>query len=154
MCHSGVPLSALLNCLDSVGAQEGRIFIMTTNHPDKLDAALTRPSCVDKMFNFGYADKSSIESIFCLIYKPFIELEFASVSYIKNRKLENQLAGAMKTQKILDLPIEFAELFLAEQFTAAEIQSYLLSFNNEPEVAVIRAAEWGKDTMGVKSCST
>ena len=37
---------------------------MTTNQPDKLDAALTRPSRVDKVFNFGYADKSSIESIF------------------------------------------------------------------------------------------
>jgi chaperone BCS1 len=72
--HSGVSLSALLNCLDGVGAQEGRILIMTTNHPDKLDAALTRPSRVDKSFFFGYADKSSIGSIFSLIYKPFIEL--------------------------------------------------------------------------------
>lgn len=41
--HSGVSLSALLNCLDGVGAQKGRVLIMTTNHPDELDAALTRP---------------------------------------------------------------------------------------------------------------
>ncbi|KAI2746737.1 hypothetical protein DTO013E5_52 [Penicillium roqueforti] len=152
--HSGVSLSALLNCLDGVGAQEGRILIMTTNHPDKLDAALTRPSRVDKTFNFGYADTSSVESIFSLIYKPFIELEFASASCITTRKVENQPAGAMETQKILDLSIEFAELVPADQFTAAEIQSYLLGFKDEPDVAVKRAAEWVKDTMGVKSCSS
>ncbi|KAI3123585.1 hypothetical protein CBS147326_8623 [Penicillium roqueforti] len=127
---------------------------MTTNHPDKLDAALTRPSRVDKTFNFGYADTSSVESIFSLIYKPFIELEFASASCITTRKVENQPAGAMETQKILDLSTEFAELVPADQFTAAEIQSYLLGFKDEPDVAVKRAAEWVKDTMGVKSCSS
>lgn len=60
----------------------------------------------------------------------------------------------MKTQKILDLSIDFAELVPAEQFTAAEIQSYLLGFKDESEVAVRGAAEWVKDTMGVKSCSS
>lgn len=68
-------------------------------------------------------------------------------------KLENQLAGAMKSQKILELSIDFAELVPAEQFTAAGIQSYLLGFMDEPELAVKRAVEWVKDTMGVKSCS-
>lgn len=76
------------------------------------------------------------------------------MSYITTRKLENQLVGAMKTQKILDLSVNFAELVPAEQFTAAEIQSYLLGFKDEPEVAVKRAAKWVKDTMGVKSCSS
>ncbi|KAJ5695364.1 hypothetical protein N7455_001732 [Penicillium solitum] len=106
---------------------------MTTNHPDKLDAALTRPSRVDKMFNFGYADKSSIEAFFV-----------SSTNHSLN----------WSSPKILDLSIDFAELVPAEQFTAAEIQSYLLGFKDEPEVAVKRAAEWVKDTMGVKSCSS
>ncbi|KAJ5328756.1 hypothetical protein N7452_009146 [Penicillium brevicompactum] len=152
--HSGVSFSALMNCLDGVGAQEGRILIMTTNHPDKMDAALTSPNRVDKMFHFGYADKSSIESILCLIYKPLIDLEFANVSCITTRKMENQPAGARKSQKILDLSIEFAELVPAEQYTAAEIQSYLLGFKDEPELAVKRVAEWVKDTVGVEFCSS
>lgn len=152
--HSGISFSALMDCLDGVGAQEGRILIMTTNHPDKMDAALTRPNSVDKMFHFGYADKSSIESILRLIYKPLIDLEFANVSCITTRKMENQPAGAMKPQKILDLFIEFAELVPAEQYTAAEIQSYLLGFKDEPELAVKRVAEWVKDTVGVEFSSS
>ncbi|KAI2676120.1 hypothetical protein CBS147355_6301 [Penicillium roqueforti] len=106
-----------------------------------MDAALTRPNSVDKMFHFGYTDKSSIESILRLIYKPLINLEFANVSYITTRKIENQPAGAMKPQKILDLFIEFAELVPAKQYTAAEIQSYLLGFKDKPELAVKRVAE-------------
>ncbi|OQD67118.1 hypothetical protein PENDEC_c046G07190 [Penicillium decumbens] len=117
---------------------------MTTNHPDKLDPALTRPSRVDKTFYFGYADKSSIGSIFSLIYKPFIELESASASCITTRKMENQPTGAMETQTIRDLSIEFAELVPGDQFTAAEIQSYLLGFKDEPDMAVKRAAEWSR----------
>ena len=40
---SNVTLSGLLNVLDGVGSQEGRVVIMTTNKPDQLDSALTRP---------------------------------------------------------------------------------------------------------------
>jgi len=35
-----VSLSALLNVIDGVGSQEGRILIMTTNHITRLDKAL------------------------------------------------------------------------------------------------------------------
>ncbi|KAH9209107.1 hypothetical protein DL95DRAFT_478463, partial [Leptodontidium sp. 2 PMI_412] len=35
-----VSLSALLNVLDSVSLQKGRVLIITTNHTDRLDAAL------------------------------------------------------------------------------------------------------------------
>lgn len=39
----GPSFAALLNALDGVAAQDGRIMIMTTNHADKLDPALIRP---------------------------------------------------------------------------------------------------------------
>lgn len=42
-----ISLSGLLNALDGVIAGEGRVVIMTTNHPEKLDAALTRSGRVD-----------------------------------------------------------------------------------------------------------
>ncbi len=32
--NDGITLSALLICLDGAGSKEGRIVIMTTNHPD------------------------------------------------------------------------------------------------------------------------
>ncbi|TMW57894.1 hypothetical protein Poli38472_013368 [Pythium oligandrum] len=42
-------LSGLLNVLDGVIDCPGRIVIMTTNHPEKLDPALIRPGRVNKM---------------------------------------------------------------------------------------------------------
>lgn len=143
--HSGVSLSALLNCLDGVGAQEGRILIMTTNHPDKLDAALTRPGRVDKKYCFGYAGRNSIESIFLLVYKPFIDggsVDFTACNPAK--KLEDQPAKAMANKTIRGLSMKFAELVPAYQFTAAEIQSYLLDLRDDPDMAVRKAAEWVK----------
>ncbi|KAJ6018471.1 hypothetical protein N7522_001935 [Penicillium canescens] len=143
--HSGVSLSALLNCLDGVGAQEGRILIMTTNHPDKLDAALTRPGRVDKKYCFGYADKTSIKSIFSLVYNPFVDgLSAGFTSSFPAKKLEDRPARAMANRSIRDLSIEFAELVPDDQFTAAEIQSYLLDFKDDPDMAVKKAAEWVK----------
>lgn len=46
-------LSGLLNALDGVAASEGRILIMTTNHPEHLDAALTRAGRVDVAAHLG-----------------------------------------------------------------------------------------------------
>ncbi|RHY27627.1 hypothetical protein DYB32_006658 [Aphanomyces invadans] len=46
-------LSGLLNVLDGVVDSPGRILIMTTNHPEKLDPALIRPGRVNKKVELG-----------------------------------------------------------------------------------------------------
>jgi SpoVK/Ycf46/Vps4 family AAA+-type ATPase len=45
-------LSILLNILDGVLETPGRIVIMTTNAPEKIDAALKRPGRIDVMIEF------------------------------------------------------------------------------------------------------
>jgi len=47
-------LSGLLNVLDGVIDTPERIFIMTTNHPERLDPALIRPGRIDKKILLGY----------------------------------------------------------------------------------------------------
>ncbi|RHY21103.1 hypothetical protein DYB32_009894 [Aphanomyces invadans] len=47
-------LSGLLNVLDGVVDSPGRILIMTTNHPEKLDPALVRPGRVNKKLFLGH----------------------------------------------------------------------------------------------------
>ncbi|OQR95127.1 hypothetical protein THRCLA_08015 [Thraustotheca clavata] len=47
-------LSGLLNVLDGVVDCPGRIVIMTTNHPEKLDPALIRPGRVNKKLLMGH----------------------------------------------------------------------------------------------------
>ena len=40
-------LSGLLNAIDGVAAPEGRLLVMTSNHPEHLDPALIRPGRID-----------------------------------------------------------------------------------------------------------
>ena len=56
-------LSGLLNILDGVASQEGRVLIMTTNHIEKLDKALIRPGRVDMSVRFGLADEGMSAAI-------------------------------------------------------------------------------------------
>lgn len=48
-----VSLSGLLNALDGVFSREGRILIMTTNHPERVDPALLRHGRVDRCEHIG-----------------------------------------------------------------------------------------------------
>lgn len=64
----GVTLAGLLNVLDGMVTPDGRIFIMTTNHPEKLDPALVRPGRVDLTETFGYLTKELQEEMSLLFY--------------------------------------------------------------------------------------
>lgn len=46
-------LAGLLNALDGVVDCPGRIVVMTSNHPEKLDKALIRPGRIDKKLYLG-----------------------------------------------------------------------------------------------------
>ena len=49
----GITLSGLLNAIDGVASADGRLLVLTTNHPEKLDAALVRRNRVDRRWKFG-----------------------------------------------------------------------------------------------------
>ena len=65
---TGISLSGLLNAIDGVATHEGRVLIMTTNHPEKLDAALVRPGRVDRRVEFKLAKKEQIRELFLRMY--------------------------------------------------------------------------------------
>lgn len=56
--------SGFLNAIDGVGASEGRILIMTTNHPEKLDPALIRPGRADRSYEFPHANEKTAQRMF------------------------------------------------------------------------------------------
>ncbi|OWZ16570.1 hypothetical protein PHMEG_0009625 [Phytophthora megakarya] len=56
-------LSGLLNVLDGVIDCPGRIVIMTTNHPEKLDPALIRPGRVNKKLMLGYMNVVQVQNM-------------------------------------------------------------------------------------------
>jgi mitochondrial chaperone BCS1 len=66
--NQGVSMSGLLNAIDGVASQEGRVLVMTTNHPEKLDDALVRPGRVDMKIKFTLANKQQIRELFMRMY--------------------------------------------------------------------------------------
>ncbi|ELR12161.1 ATPase, AAA domain containing protein [Acanthamoeba castellanii str. Neff] len=63
-----VTFSGLLNAIDGIASQEGRLFVMTTNHMEHLDPALIRPGRVDKVVHFGLASMLQVERMFLRFY--------------------------------------------------------------------------------------
>ena len=59
-----VSLSGLLNALDGVGAQEGRILFATTNRLEALDTALRRPGGTDYLVEFKLASQYQVGELF------------------------------------------------------------------------------------------
>lgn len=49
-------LSCLLNVLDGVNSEEGKLFFATTNYIDHLDAALIRPGRIDMKVEHNLAN--------------------------------------------------------------------------------------------------
>ncbi|KAF7356490.1 hypothetical protein MVEN_00982100 [Mycena venus] len=67
---SRLSLSGLLNALDGVAAQEGRILYATTNKYTALDPALCRPGRMDLHVEFKLASKYQARKLFCSFYLP------------------------------------------------------------------------------------
>ncbi|OQV10631.1 hypothetical protein CLAIMM_14598 [Cladophialophora immunda] len=65
---NSISISGLLNAIDGVTSAEGRMLIMTTNHREKLDAALLRPGRVDVQVEFNLASKKQIRQLFLRMY--------------------------------------------------------------------------------------
>jgi SpoVK/Ycf46/Vps4 family AAA+-type ATPase len=65
-----ISLAFLLNLLDGVLETPGRILIITSNYPDKLDKALVRPGRIDVRIKFDYATTTMIKDML----KHFYEL--------------------------------------------------------------------------------
>lgn len=172
-----ISLSALLNILDGVASQEGRVLIMTTNHLDKLDAALIRPGRVDMTIKFDLANAQMMTTIFRSIFatlegdtapqsssfgvtirtpnKVVPELSPAAAKLAAEVKAAED-AAALAIKKIEEAKVErlakqFADLIPGMKFSPAEIQGYLLKHKRDPEGAVRDAPQWAEKTMSEKS---
>ena len=65
-----ITLSGLLNALDGISAQEGRILFATTNRYHTLDPALTRPGRMDLHVEFRLASRHQAREMYKHFYLP------------------------------------------------------------------------------------
>lgn len=112
-----ITLSILLNLLDGIMEDEGRIIIMTSNHPEKLDPALTRPGRIDYHLNLSYADHNTIKEI--------IENNFHN-----NININKYSSKINKIKNNIWSPAEIIQLCIQYQSNIDSLLDYLI--NNEP----------------------
>lgn len=74
-----INLAFLLNLLDGVLETPGRILIITSNYPEKLDKALVRPGRIDVRIKFDYATVNMIKDMM----KHFYGLDDKKAASIK-----------------------------------------------------------------------
>lgn len=67
--HEKLSLAGILDVLDGILDTEGRIVIMTTNHPGHLDNALIRPGRIDKKYHLTYARAEAV----CALTQQFFD---------------------------------------------------------------------------------
>jgi SpoVK/Ycf46/Vps4 family AAA+-type ATPase len=82
-------LSYLLNILDGLEEYPGRIIIMTSNQPDKLDKALIRPGRIDHIIEFTNATLDDIKKIIIYYWNCEKTLTTHQLKYLDNLLAKN-----------------------------------------------------------------
>ncbi|KAI1847662.1 hypothetical protein JX266_006514 [Neoarthrinium moseri] len=149
-------LSGLLNILDGVASQEGRVLIMTTNHLEKLDKALIRPGRVDMIVEFGHADTDMTASIFRAIFAHIEGDDDAAATpnakellddeTLKKEAVEKERRQKEDDARVEALAVEFAAKIPAHEFSPAELQGHLLRHKRDPRAAIDKADEFVEQT--------
>lgn len=169
--ESECTLSGLLNVLDGVGSQEGRIVLMTTNFPDELDEALVRPGRIDKKIYIGYISRKSSEEMFGRMFRP-IKTHKKSQTSNKSTSIKSsnqavkdgykRLSEKSETSSDEDeeeqgevcrcdrckattipaLAAEFAEMVPENYITGSELQGFFQVHLDCPVEAVERFGNW------------
>ncbi|TAQ83060.1 hypothetical protein B7494_g8616 [Chlorociboria aeruginascens] len=127
--RSRITLSGLLNVLDGVASQEGRIVLMTSNFADQLDRALVRPGRIDKMILLGNISQRSAELMFLRMFTP-------------ERSAEAVVSLGCEADETQKLALEFSSKITEDMFTPAQLQGFLLNYRSSPQEAVAKVSTW------------
>ncbi|KAJ6582396.1 P-loop containing nucleoside triphosphate hydrolase protein [Mycena capillaripes] len=168
---SRLSLSGLLNALDGVAAQEGRILYATTNKYHALDPALCRPGRMDVHVEFKLASKYQAERLFYSFYMPADEEEgraqtdsevqpSSSAAADMDVKTESSETDSepekpaffgtshghrgpkLRPTQVAELATRFAEVIPEREVSMAALQGFLMGYKIRPFEAVAAAQRW------------
>lgn len=147
-----ISLSGLLNAIDGVSSQEGRILIMTTNSPEALDKALVRPGRVDMHIVFELPSQEEMRELFLSMYSEGPRESTATTASIPSPMSNGNGISPLEKDVEADLDLEY----LAQQFAAsipekrlslAALQGFLLQYKRRPREACEKAAAWAEQAL-------
>ncbi|KAH7135127.1 BCS1 N terminal-domain-containing protein [Dendryphion nanum] len=180
--RSLISLSGLLNAIDGVASHEGRVLIMTTNCPEKLDAALIRPGRVDLQVQFTLSTREQAADIFRRMYSTEVD-ERAEEKRLKDNEKKEKKTSTMvpknqkwsgskeddeflelltrdpvldivEPEKLKEMAQAFADEIPEDKFSPAEIQGFLLMRKKEPSRALKDVAKWRDSLLEAKAKDT
>jgi chaperone BCS1 len=165
-----ITLSGLLNALDGVSAQEGRLLFATTNRYHSLDSALIRPGRMDIHLEFRLASQYQARELYKRFYFPDapgeVDDEASSDSGYGtpmmngpdpigpdeplkyNGTTHTVRAPKLSKKKIERLAEQFGARIAERKFSMASLQGYLMSYKTRPFQAVDDIERWVEDTHG------
>jgi chaperone BCS1 len=140
--RSNCTLSGLLNVLDGVGSQEGRIVIMTTNKPELLDPALVRPGRVDMKVFLGNITPASAEQMFVRMFLPdeMVRNDNVSIS-------SHQRGVVVDLVEIENLAHHFAKAIPDNLLTPSQLQGYFQLHLDSAHEAANGITSWVEKEM-------
>jgi mitochondrial chaperone BCS1 len=112
---TNLTLSGLLNSIDGIFNNDGRILIMTTNHPEVLDEALIRPGRIDCKYLFENCDKKQISDLYNVFF---------------NQKCNEQVLASVENNEFS--PAYIAGLFLRYRNKPEEALHHLNKTEDQP----------------------
>eukprot|EP01134_Creolimax_fragrantissima_P003304 CFRG3304T1 len=168
---SQVTFSGLLNAIDGVAAQEGRLLILTTNNPQRLAPALIRPGRIDVRCYLPNSTPSMMYRMFENFYSGQEDIkdlarEFTTVAMeaLGDLKQSPCLIGRCKWDPLMDEPwFGEAELTLSvgdsdwklgtychgdclnQHVPMAKIQGYLMKYKTTPRQAIDMCGKFIRD---------
>lgn len=158
---SRVTLSGLLNVLDGVASQEGRIVLMTSNYAERLDRALVRPGRIDKMIYLGFISQRSAELMFKRMYARDTKNNNSNNKGKKNNYNKNVTTSITNgtasyacpgqnppdRDELEKLALSFSGRVKDNTFTPAQLQGYLLNHRQDPRGATDGLQAWMAEEM-------
>jgi mitochondrial chaperone BCS1 len=170
-----ITLSGLLNALDGVSAQEGRLLFATTNRYHLLDPALIRPGRMDVHVEFRLASQYQARELYKRFYFPDAPDEATTDDDASSdfRNITPTMDGPGPTSSISKsvgadeppkyngttrsalpklskkeiewLAEQFASRIPEREFSMASLQGYLMFYRTRPFQAVDDIERWVED---------
>ncbi|KAG8880586.1 hypothetical protein FRB97_000681 [Tulasnella sp. 331] len=132
---SSVTLSGLLNLLDSVSSEEGRIVFATTNHVDRLDPALLRPGRMDLRVEYKNATQGQASDLFSRFYSQELMVKSVEAANTVSQKLEE--AAAASSGKVVAPKPKVVSKEAAELIKRADNSSFITTVPTVEEIATL-----------------
>lgn len=120
-----VTLKGVLDAFDGILSPEGHLLFMTSNHPELLDPALTRPGRVDRKIVFENATRDQLRGMFIHFFTP-----------------SQHSKPSFNVELLPFLADTFADAVPSKSFSPAKIQEYLLQHRVRPENAILGLSDW------------